>query len=107
MDPEADVAGDVDEDSLRQRIQASDAPIFVAVLPAAAIDEGGGDAGRLPSALATRTGLTGTYGVVAGRSFRGEATAWLPDRGERWPRPPSRPTVTTVSRRSWRTSSSG
>ena len=81
VDPEADVAGDVDEDGLRQRIRASNAPIFVAVLPAAAIDEGGGDAGRLPPALATRTGLAGTYGVVAGRSFRGGSNTLAPGQG--------------------------
>ena len=81
VDPEADVADDVDADGLRQRIRASNAPIFVAVLPASAIDEGGGDAGRLPSTLATRTGLTGTYGVVAGRSFRGGSNSLAPGQG--------------------------
>ncbi len=70
VDPTAERADEVDAGRLRQSIRSSGAPIFVAVLPAAAIDEVGGDAGRLPTTLGTRTGLAGTYAVVAGDSFR-------------------------------------
>jgi hypothetical protein len=49
--------------------------MFLAVLPASAIQEAGGDVNRLPQELANRVGLAGTYGVVAGNSFRAGSTA--------------------------------
>ena len=70
VDPGAERADDVDADRLRGRIRDANAPIFVAVLPAAAADEVGGDVNRLPQELGTRSGVAGTYGVVAGNSFR-------------------------------------
>lgn len=66
----AERAGDVDADRLRRQISEGDSPLFVAVLPAAAVDEAGGDVNRLPSVLAGRVGLRGTYAVVAGSRFR-------------------------------------
>nr|MDQ3642875.1 hypothetical protein [Actinomycetota bacterium] len=70
VDSGAERAGDVDVDRLRARIRQGDTPIFVAVLPAAAVREAGGDVNRLPTVLAQRVGLRGTYAVVAGSSFR-------------------------------------
>ena len=70
VDSGAERGGDVDVDRLRSRIRQGDTPIFVAVLPAAALNEAGGDANRLPTVLAQRVGLRGTYAVVAGSSFR-------------------------------------
>jgi hypothetical protein len=60
---------------LRNRIAAGPSPIFVAVLPAAAVAEAGGDVNQLPSVLGQRVGLQGTYAVVAGDSFRAGSTS--------------------------------
>src|SRR5206468_1425010 len=49
-------------------------PVFVAVLPAAAAEAAGADVNRLPSVVADRVGLQGTYAVVAGSSFRAGST---------------------------------
>lgn len=57
-------------DDLREKINDSGDPIFIAVLPPSAIEEVGGDASDLPKAVRDATGLSGTYGVVAARSFR-------------------------------------
>ena len=57
-------------DDLRQKINDSGEPIFIAVLPPSAIDEVGGNANDLPRAVREATGLSGTYGIVAARSFR-------------------------------------
>ena len=65
VDRSADLAGDIDAGSLRSRIRTGDSPIFVAVLP-----DVGGDVNQLPTQLAQRVGLRGTYAVVSGRSFR-------------------------------------
>jgi hypothetical protein len=54
---------------MRQQIKDGSRPVFVAVLPAAAVDEAGGDT-RLVSAVGTATGLSGTYVVLAGSKFR-------------------------------------
>ncbi len=70
IDSSAERAGDVDADRLRSRIRSGGSPIFVAVLPESAINDAGGDVNRLPTVLAQRVGLQGTYAVVAGRSFR-------------------------------------
>ena len=65
VDDSAELAGDVNADRLRARIRTGESPIFVAVLPGSA-----GDVNQLPTQLAQRVGLRGTYAVVAGRSFR-------------------------------------
>lgn len=65
VDGSAELARDVDADRLRARIRNGDSPIFVAVLPASA-----GDANQMPTQLANKVGLRGTYAVVTGRSFR-------------------------------------
>src|SRR6476469_8986776 len=56
-------------DGLRLKIQRGGQPVFVAVLPAAAINEAGSP-DNLPKALHDATGLAGTYAVLAGSSFR-------------------------------------
>ncbi|MDP9071122.1 MAG: hypothetical protein M3N68_07525, partial [Actinomycetota bacterium] len=61
-------------DRLRQRIRQSGTPVFVAVLPGAAVTDAGGDPARLPAALGEAVGLQGTYAVVAGNSFRAGST---------------------------------
>lgn len=65
VDGSAELAGDIDADRLRARIRSGESPIFVAVLPASA-----GDANQMPTELANKVGLRGTYAVVTGRSFR-------------------------------------
>jgi hypothetical protein len=65
VDGSAELARDIDADRLRSRIRSGDSPIFVAVLPASA-----GDANQMPTELANKVGLRGTYAVVTGRSFR-------------------------------------
>ncbi|CAN5188337.1 hypothetical protein BH24ACT1_BH24ACT1_13360 [soil metagenome] len=57
-------------DQLESTIDAGETPIFVAILPASAAVEAGGDPGAVPVALAEATGLSGTYAVVVGNSFR-------------------------------------
>jgi hypothetical protein len=57
-------------DELRQKINDSGEPIFIAVFPPSAIDDVGGNANDLPRAVRDAVGLSGTYGVVAARSFR-------------------------------------
>jgi hypothetical protein len=86
VDPDAEGPGKIDADaaeSLRRRIRSSGSAIFLAILPESAVAEAGGDVNRLPEAIATRTGLSGTYGVVAvgdGTSFRAGATSGTPGR---------------------------
>ena len=77
--PEANPSiGSDTADQLRQKINDSGEPIFIAVLPPSAIEEVGGDANALPRAVRDAVGLSGTYGVVAARSFRAASD----DRGD-------------------------
>ncbi len=77
VDPAAErKISDEEAERLRERIRAGDEPVFVAVLPAAAVDEAGGR-GRLAVALGEATGIRGTYGVVAGDRFEA-ASYYLP-----------------------------
>jgi hypothetical protein len=60
---------------VRSAISANgNGPIYVAVLPAAAADEGGGDAAGVIDALHSRLGRGGVYAVVVGSSFRAAST---------------------------------
>ena len=70
VDPAAERGSQVDAGRLRELIRSGDTPIFVAVLPAAAVDQAGGDPGRLAALVGERVGLAGTYAVLAGNSFR-------------------------------------
>lgn len=65
VDPQAELAGQIDADALRQKIREEGAaPIYIAVLP------GNGDPNATLQQLHDEVGLKGTYAVVAGRSFR-------------------------------------
>ncbi len=55
---------------LRRRIHDADTPIFVAVLPEAAIASNGGNADDLLQAIARKTGLSGAYALVTDHEFR-------------------------------------
>lgn len=57
-------------DQLEASISDGETPVFVAILPASAAEEPGGDPGTVAVALAEATGLDGTYAVVVGDSFR-------------------------------------
>ncbi|MEY2478254.1 MAG: hypothetical protein QOG87_3569 [Actinomycetota bacterium] len=75
VDPAAErKISDSEADDLRQQIRDSNVPIFIAILPAAAIAEAG-DANQVPVALQTATGLAGTYAALAGDSFRSAGPA--------------------------------
>ncbi|MFN2608327.1 MAG: hypothetical protein ABR511_10650, partial [Acidimicrobiales bacterium] len=67
-------------DRLRSLIRSRGAAVFLAILPPTATTEAGGDAAQVPAALASRVHLAGTYGVVAGSSFRGGSTDLAPGR---------------------------
>jgi hypothetical protein len=57
--------------ALRRRIERGDAgPVYVAILPASAIDEAGGDPGEVVSRLAAAVGRRGTYAAISGGRFR-------------------------------------
>jgi hypothetical protein len=49
-------------------------PIYIAVLPAAAVNEAGGDAVGVVDLLQKQLGRRGVYAVVAGNHFRAEST---------------------------------
>ena len=62
-------------DELRQRIQDSGAgPMYVAVLPKSALDEGGGSAEGVAREIAQRLQRQGVYAVVAGTKFSAGGT---------------------------------
>lgn len=71
VDPEAEHAiSSAAAAQLESAIEGGETPIFVAVLPASAAEEAGGEPNAVPVALAEATGLDGTYAVVVGDSFR-------------------------------------
>src|SRR5215210_8891983 len=76
VDPSAERAlSDEEADALRRRIQERNAgPLYVAVLPAAAKNEGGGSAQGVAQAIAQRLDRPGTYAVIAGGSFSAGST---------------------------------
>jgi hypothetical protein len=55
-----------DAERVRARIALAGTPVYLAVLPAAALGEAGGDANRLAALVAASVGRPGTYLVVAG-----------------------------------------
>ena len=55
---------------VRDAIRLAGTPIYVAVLPASAVDAAGGDAGELASQLASALQRDGTIAVLAGDSLR-------------------------------------
>jgi hypothetical protein len=73
VDPEAEAGLSASEaQAVRDRIESTGAgPMYVAVLPEAALSEGGGNAnGVLRELNAASQGRAGTYVVVAGRTIR-------------------------------------
>jgi hypothetical protein len=61
--------------ALRRRIESEGAgPLYVAVVPARALDEAGGSANALLGQIADDLGRQGTYTVVAGRHLRAAST---------------------------------
>ena len=72
-----DRAGDLDraaQERLRRRIADRGAAMFLAVLPTSALDEVGGDANDVLRTLHDRVRVSGTYGVVVGRTLRAGST---------------------------------
>jgi hypothetical protein len=68
VDPDAELASQVDADALRARIKsAGAAPMFIAVLPAEASS---GSAGRTLIAMRQEVGKDGTYALALGDEFR-------------------------------------
>jgi hypothetical protein len=68
VDPDAELAGQVDVDALKARINSAGAtPLFVAVLPQSAQQA---SAGRTLIALREATGRKGTYALALGNEFR-------------------------------------
>jgi hypothetical protein len=65
VDPEAERAGDVDAAALRREIGAK--PVFIAVLPASAVE---GSPGRTLVTLRQEVGEPGTYALVVGDELR-------------------------------------
>ena len=84
VDPDAERAISDDEaESLREAIPREDAgPLYLAVLPADAASEAGGDHDAALRELARAVGEPGTYAAVIGDSLRVRIWAW----GWVWPR---------------------
>jgi hypothetical protein len=76
VDPTAERAiSDAEADDVRDRIAQADAgPIYVAILPAAARNETGGDPTEVARALAEELRRDGTYAVIVGDQFRAGST---------------------------------
>ncbi|HYF27301.1 MAG TPA: hypothetical protein VD931_16265 [Baekduia sp.] len=76
VDPAAELAFGEDRVArLKARIAEADiGPVYVAILPAAAVEEAGGDADTLLREIARSLGREGTYGLIAGRAFRAGST---------------------------------
>ena len=76
VDPAAERAiSEADAERLRDRIEAKDAgPLYVAILPASAAREAGGDAEQVLAAIAQDLRRDGTYVVVVGDQFRAAST---------------------------------
>jgi uncharacterized membrane protein YgcG len=83
VDPEAERAVSDDEaEDLRQTIAESEAgPIYLAILPADADREAGGDAGAALREIARAVDEPGTYAAVIGDDFRAGATEGILPQG--------------------------
>jgi hypothetical protein len=76
VDPKAEkTISPAEADRLRREIETKGhGPIYVAILPAAALNEAGGDALGDADELHRRLGARGVYAVVVGGHFRAEST---------------------------------
>ena len=81
VDPDAERAITDDEaEDLRQAIaDAGAGPIYLAILPAAAAREAGGDSGAALREIAFAVRQPGTYGAIIGDDFRAGAEDTLPE----------------------------
>ena len=81
VDPDAERAiSDREADGLRRAIAESGAgPIYLAILPADAAREAGGDAGAALREIGFAIREPGTYGAVIGNEFRAAAEDTLPE----------------------------
>src|SRR3954447_25008885 len=62
-------------DALRQEIRTRGrGPIYIAILPAAALDEAGGSGTGVLDELHRQLDRRGVYAVIAGNQFRAEST---------------------------------
>jgi len=74
VDPAAERAlSDADAEQLAVRIRDEGEPVFIAVLPSSTAGTGGAD--RVVRDLVDQTGLSGTYAVVVGDTFRATSTS--------------------------------
>src|SRR5262249_43202599 len=81
LDPAATTVSESEAAALRREIEANGhGPIYIAVLPRAALAEGGGSAVGVVGELHRVMGRPGVYAVVAGNQFRAASTDL--DRGE-------------------------
>src|SRR5664279_4241395 len=71
--PLHELASQVDANAVRAKIRSSSSPVVVAVLPAAAAQEVGGD--QLPARIGSQLGGSVTVAVVAGTLFRAASSA--------------------------------
>jgi hypothetical protein len=75
VDPSAKTVSQADADALRREIASKGkGPIYIAVLPKAALAEGGGSAVGIADEFHRILGRRGVYAVVAGDQFRAEST---------------------------------
>jgi hypothetical protein len=65
-------------DALRNQVKSAGTPIFIAVLPAAALKEARNDPNRLAAAIAAKLGRDGTVGVAAGSRTGADSTTLDP-----------------------------
>jgi hypothetical protein len=70
----------IDRDAMLQKVQAADTPIFIAVLPASAMDETNGDPDALSRKIADQVDRPGSYLITAGTKYRAASSRL--DRGE-------------------------
>jgi hypothetical protein len=84
VDPDAERAiSGKEADELRREIRREDAgPLYVAILPAEAADEAGGDSDAALVEIARAVGGPGTYAAIVGDSFRAGATGGVLQSGE-------------------------
>ncbi len=69
QDPEAEVQlSSADQDAVRQAIGDAGTPMFVAILPTAALSSVGGDPNTVLERMRNSTGRAGTYAAVIGES---------------------------------------
>ncbi len=69
------------QDELRQHISGADVPIYVAILPEAALNEAGGNASGVAGAIAQSLKRPGVYAVIVGGHFAAGSTSGVMPKG--------------------------